>query len=151
MATNEGRLSDTERNFVYHLEVLGLSTKRAADICGVSSPYDLMKQPRIVEALGALRESTRQRVNITKDDVLNGIQSAVQDAKLICDPMAQIAGWREISKMLGYDAPKQVVYTLTGPLAEQRRELEQLPDAALAQLVDDHVIDADFYEIKKPN
>lgn len=144
-------LSDAERNLVYHIEVLGLSTKRAAEICGVGNPYEVLKRPDVASAAEALREAGRQRVNISKDDVLSGIQYAIQDAKMTADPMAQIAGWREISKMLGYDAPKQVNITVTGPVADMRRAIETLPDNELAQLIHDDVIDVEFYVDRQPD
>ena len=138
-------LTDAHRNLIYHIDVLGVSVKRAGELCGISAPYEVLKRPEVAAAREALQQASRRRVNITKDDVLLGIQDAIQDAKLVEDPMAQIAGWREISKMLGYDAPRKVTVVLEGPVAQQRKMLEQLSDSEIAQLVDDNIIDGEFY------
>jgi hypothetical protein len=90
------------------------------------------------------------KVDITKDDVVLGYRSAIEDAKLLSDPMAQIAGWREISKMLGYDAPREIKITLSGDVRATRKQIAQLDDASLIELLGaGNVIDADFYVVKE--
>ncbi len=143
-------LTQEEEKFLYNLEVLGLPQQRAADMAGVGNPSALLKKPEVANARETLRAATRARVNITKDDVIRGYLDAVQDAKLLGDPMAQIAGWREISKSLGYDAPREVKITINGTAKEVRKQVAQLTDNDLVDLLGaDSVIDGDFYVVKE--
>lgn len=144
-------LTESEEQFVYNLEVLGLTQQRAAQLAGVASPQEVLKRQDIVLARAKLRESVRARAAITKDDVVRGIKDAVDQAVLIADPMAQIAGWREIAKMLGYDAPREVHVTISSDVNQRRRQIAQLTDDALVEMLDaSDVIDADFHEVDAP-
>lgn len=141
-------LSEAEQQFVYNIEVLGMTQQRAAEIAGVASPQHVLKRPDVVDAREKLRSVVRQRVEITKDDVIAGIKKAVDQADLLADPMAQIAGWREIAKMLGYDAPREVKITISADASLRKRQIAQLDDGELIELLGaDDVIDAEFYEV----
>ena len=144
-------LSEEEQKFLYNLEVLGLTQQRSAELAGLTaSPTNVLKKPDVLAARETIRAATRVRVEITKEDVIVGIKKAVDQADLICDPMAQIAGWREISKMLGYDAPREINITITGDIKQTRRQIAQLNDGDLIQLLGaDNVIDSDFYVVKE--
>ena len=144
-------LTADEEKFLYNLEVLGMTQLRAAQLAGVASPQDVLRRADVVTARTKLREAVRARAAITKDDVVHGIKDAIDQAVLITDPMAQIAGWREIAKMLGYDAPREVRVTISHDLSMRRRQIAQLPDDALVEMLGaDDVIDADFSEVHGP-
>ena len=143
-------LTEEERQFLRNIEVMGLPVSRAAEIAGVASPQLTLQKPDAIDLRAKLRDATRQRVNITKDDCINGIREAIDHAKLTDEPMAQIAGWREISKMLGYDAPKQVNITISGNIRDLRKQVAALTDEDLVEALGaDDVIDADFYPVKR--
>ena len=143
-------LSPQEEKFLHNMEVLRLTQQRAAEIAGISNPQQVLQKPEVIEARTAMREAAARRVNISKDDVLIGLKEAIDHAKLTDEPMAQIAGWREISKMLGYDAPKQVNIVVSGNVKEIRKQISALTDAELVEsLGADDVIDGDFYEPKR--
>jgi hypothetical protein len=143
-------LSEQEQQFLYNLDVLGLTQQRAAEIAGVGAAAYVLKKPSVIAARETIRSSLRTRVNITKDDVIRGIKSAIDQAELLADPMAQIAGWREISKMLGYDAPREIKLVVSGDVKAARKQIAQLGDTDLVQLLEaDSVIDADFYPVEK--
>lgn len=144
-------LSEPEQQFLYNLEVLGLPQARAAEMAGLTgAPHDVLKRPHIVSAREQVKAATRARVNITKDDVVRGYQDAIGQAVLLSDPMAQIAGWREIAKILGYDGAKEVHLHLNGDVKQVRRQIAQLNDNELVKLLEaDNVIDGDFYVAKE--
>lgn len=143
-------LSEQEQQFLYNLDVLGMTQQRAAEIAGIGTAAYVLKKPEVAAARETIRASLRARVDITKDDVLRGIQKAINQADLLADPMAQIAGWREISKMLGYDAPREIKITVSGDVKAVRKQIAQLDDTDLIQLLGaDSVIDADFYPVEK--
>jgi len=141
-------LNEAEQQLVYNIEVLGMSQARAAELAGVASFQSVLKRPDVIDAREKLRAAVRQRADITKDDVIAGIKKAVDQADLLADPMAQIAGWREIAKMLGYDAPREVKITVSADISTRRRQIAQLDDEELIELLGaDDVIDAEFYEV----
>lgn len=142
-------LSEQEQQFVYNIEVLGLSVKRAAELAGISDPYGASNRREIADARARLRAEVQKRAEITKEDVVHGIKDAIDQAKVLSDPTAQIIGWREIAKMLGYDAPREVKITISADIRGMRKQIAQLDDAALVQMLDaTDVIDADFYEVR---
>jgi phage terminase small subunit len=145
-----GALTPQEEKFLHHLEVLGVPQTRAAELSGISNPATVLQRPDVAIRRQQMRDAVRARVQITKDDVISGLKEAIDHAKLTDEPMAQIAGWREIAKMLGYDAPKQVNVTITGDVKQVRKQISTLTDAELLEsLGAEDVIDADFYEIKR--
>lgn len=142
------QLTEAEEKFVYNLEVLGMSQARAAQLAGVASPTQVLKRAEVDDARTKLRAAVRQRAEITKEDVIDGVKKAIDQADLLADPMAQIVGWREISKMLGYDAPREVRVTISADASMRRRQIAQLTDDDLVEMLGaDDIIDADFREM----
>ena len=60
-----------------------------------------------MEALAQVYREAREKAKVTRDEVLEGFKDAIQDAKLLGDPNAQIKGWTEIGKMCGFYAPEK--------------------------------------------
>ncbi len=145
-------LSQQEQDFLYNLDVLGMTQSRAAELAGLgSNPSALLKKPTMLAARDELRVALRGNVQITREDVIAGYKKAIEKADLIDEPLAMIAGWREIAKMLGYEAPKEIHHHLTGTVTDMRRQLSQLTDAELLdQLGPDasDVLDGEFVRIE---
>ncbi len=129
------RLTPQEEQFVYNLAVLGMSQEKSARMAnykdGSSGTY-LMRKPWIVEAVEMQRAKNRKALEYTRDEVLRGIKEAVEQAVLLADPTAQIAGWREIGKMLGYYDEAQKPKDMT-PL--QRRLIQKFENMEPEQLL----------------
>lgn len=144
-------LSEREQMFLYQLELVGMSVKRAAEVAGINSPYALLKRPEIVAARERYREVANGRTDFTRDDVVAGFKKAIDQAYVLADPMAQIAGWREIAKIKGYDKTPQVNIHLKGDLNAVQNQLQQLPTEQLLELAGHQMdfIDADFYMVDK--
>lgn len=146
--TGAGHLSDSEQMFIYQLEVIGLPVQRAAEVAGVSSPYALLKRPHMLAAREQVRIAMRQRVNFTREDVVAGIKEAIDQAVIMADPMAQIAGWREIGKLLGYDKTPNIHIHASGTLEQVRKQLQEMTTEELMQQAGDgNVLDGDFYTV----
>lgn len=141
-------LSEPEAMFVYQLEVIGLSTARAAEVAGVNSPYAVLKKPHIVAAREQTRIAMRGRTNFTREDVIAGLKEAIDQAKVMADPMAQIAGWREMAKLLGFDKTPNVHLHLNGTVDQMRRQVSAMSSDELAQAMgNEGILDADFYRV----
>jgi hypothetical protein len=138
-------LSDSEEKFLYHVEILGFTPARAAGLCGIDSPQNVLAKPRAVEMRAQLKDSLRKKTEITKEDVINGFMHAIQQADLLGEPMTQIAGWERISKMLGYDKPVEVIIW-NADAKGIRRQIAQVSDAELVKMLEaDNIVDGEFY------
>jgi phage terminase small subunit len=91
------------------------------------------------------RKLLREEARITRDDVIDGFMEAIRQAKLLGDPSTQIAGWREIGKMLGYYEPERRVIQLSDRREEALAQLQAADTEQLLRLVGpDGVIEAEF-------
>lgn len=140
-------LTPDEEKLLYYVEVMGMSAKRAGELTHVE-PATLMQRPEAQLMREQLREANRKKTEITKEDIIEGYKHAIQQADLIAEPMTQIAGWREIARMLGYDKPQEVI-VWHGDQRGIRRQIAQKSDEELVKLLGaDDVIDGEFYDAK---
>lgn len=142
-------LSEPETLFLYHVEIVGLPVVRAAELCGIKSPHYLLKKPHMLAARAKFRDAVRGNVDFTRDDVVAGFKAAIDQASIMADPMAQIAGWREIAKMKGYDKQPQVVFNVHGTVEQFKKELQHLSTENLLEIAGSDIIDADFYRVQQ--
>lgn len=143
-------LDEQEQQLLYNVEVLGLSVKRAGAMAGVTDPHAMLQRGNVMVAREKLRAALRERLQITREDVVNGIKTAIDQAVILADPMAQIAGWREIAKILGIDKTPNVNVHIQGTLEQVQKQLQGLP---LEQLMKEagqigNVVDVDFYRVQ---
>ena len=98
--------------------------------------YDLLTRPDVAEAVRVGEAEVAAKAQLTRATVLHGFLEAIALARLRADPLAMIAGWREVAKMCGYYAPerKQVELISTAGL-ELSARLDQMTDAELANLI----------------
>ena len=110
---------------------------------------DLEKTKVVQEMLGKELAAARKHAGTTKEEVIDLIMEAISLARLIEDPACMIMGARELSKMLGYNAPevKKVTHDLG---AETLKALENLSDAELMRISKGRVIDAEVVLIEGP-
>lgn len=144
-------LSEQEQLFLYNLEVLGLPVVRAAEMAGLKSPYYVLKRPSVVVAREKYREALRGRTDFSREDVIAGFKVAIDQASVIGDPMAQIAGWREIAKMQGYDRQVSVHLTLTGTVEQATKQIKGMTTEQLLEMSGQNAnaIDGDFYRVRE--
>lgn len=64
------------------------------------------KLPKVADFIATKRAELSTALQITRADAIEGMQDAVNMAKLAGDPMSMIRGWSEIAKMLGLYAPE---------------------------------------------
>ena len=98
--------------------------------------YELAQKPRILEYARKLRAKNEQMMDMSRKRVMDGFIEAIEQAKLMSEPMSQISGWREIAKMCGYYAPE--VKKIDINISSQRvlSQLETLSDADLLELIE---------------
>lgn len=147
LTTIQGQgLNEQEQELLYNVEVLRVPVRRAGEMAGVTDPYAMLKRPAVMVARDKLRVELRGNVKLTREDVIAGLMEAIEHARVMGDALPQIAGWREISKMLGYDKTPNVNIHIQGNLDQVRRQMQGLPmDQLLREAGQENIIDADFY------
>lgn len=119
----------------------------------IATPHRLASldvNPKIQEALAQERAKNAMFLGYTRRDVLEGIAEAIEQAKTLADPTAQIAGWREVAKICGYYAPEVKKIELTSAHKRKLSELEQLTDEELLELALKPALDAEFTMVSGP-
>lgn len=139
-------LTNEEAEFIFNVEVLDLPTKKAAQLAGL--PYAATQGAHIKQARELVRADMRGNLNVTREDVTFGLKEAISRARMLSEPMTEIAGWDRLMKLHGLDAPQKLDINLTSSVEALRGVARNMSDADLARLVGtSDVIDAVFYEV----
>ena len=107
--------------------------------------------PDIAAARQRMQEDLARKLNVSKGDVVLGIMDAISDARLLADPKAQIAGFREIGLLMGYYAPTKVEIAFDEPVRKVRERMQQMSDTQLQELIGEEMLDGDFYVVDGTN
>lgn len=130
-------LTEQQLEFVKH-RARGVTATTAARRAHYKHPKQIASvvemNPRVQEALKLEMEQYRIQAATTRDEVVAGIKDAINQAKLIADPSAQIKGWTELARMLGYYAPEVKKVELSISADKQRQRLEVLSDEELLEV-----------------
>jgi hypothetical protein len=143
-------LTEQQRRFVTHLVHDKLPQTAAARMAGygdaASIASALMKNPKIQRAIAEERREYAIASGMTKQKVIDGFAEAIDLGRIKGDPVAMIAGWREIGKMCGFYEPTKtkVEVSVQGQVLIQR--LNSMTDEQLLQLAegDPTVLDGEF-------
>lgn len=154
-AKNDEGLTTQELSFVEGI-LAGLTPSQAYKQAGYTSrlstlqPHHPLNRPAVQAAIRARQNEMRDEARISRSDVLRGFQRAIKDAQLQADSVAQIAGWREIGKMLGYYEPEKREIVLSDKREEAIRQLQEISMDELMDLAGDSVIDGEFELVVEP-
>ena len=122
----KGVLTEQQRLFVKHLVHDKLNQTAAARQAGFNQPgtsaHALMRNPKVLAAIAEERLEYAKASGMTKQKVIEGFSEAIDLARIKADPIAMIAGWREIGKMCGfYEATKtKIEVSVQGQVLIQR-------------------------------
>jgi len=97
---------------------------------------DLNKNPKVQRELQVQQQLLAEEVEISRADVLRGLQAAINRAQVQAEPATEIAGWKEIAKILGYYAPEKKQLVLSEGQDKLLRKLESLPTEELLKLAE---------------
>lgn len=131
-------LTDKQKAFV-HSWAKGNSISRATLDAGFADDglgYRLARQPNILALKAQLSAQYEEAGQMDRKQVMEGLKEAIEMAKLMAEPAAMIAGWREIGKMCGYYAPVETKLKIdvTGNVTMTR--LTQMSDTELLELIE---------------
>lgn len=143
----------TEKQEKFALGVAsGLTVKDSMAAAGMQ-PHDgtgnaLTKHPGVQDLMKAEQRKNAYMLGLTREDVLKGMMEAVEDAKIMSDPMSQIAGWREIAKICGFYAPEVKKIEISGKGKALIDRMATMTDEELLQMAEGEPIDVEFTEVK---
>ncbi len=101
-----------------------------------SQSHRLDRNELVQTALAERREELSSATQITRAGVLNGILDAIEMARVIADPMAMLAGYRDISKMMGYNAPEVKKVEISDTSNALARKIKSMSDEDLLDVIE---------------
>jgi phage terminase small subunit len=140
MGTPDRPLTEMQRKFVTHLVDDKMNHTAAARMAGFSQPHTaanyMLQSPSVKRAITDARLEYARVSGQTKQKVIDGFAEAIDMARIKADPIAMIAGWREIGKMCGFYEPvkTKVEVSVSGQVMLSR--LNSMTDQELLALVD---------------
>jgi len=130
-------LTSREERYLENIKV-GMDPRPAVLAAGYKDATDALermkRRPIVQRELAKVYQAARRKVNITRDQVLEGFKDAINDAKLAGDPNTQIKGWTEIGKMCGFYAPEERKVTVELSNADLARQIESLSTEELLEI-----------------
>lgn len=140
-------LTTRQKRFVLGIMVQGLTPSAAATQAGYSSASQattLLKNELVVDAISAMQLEYAKDLELSMQDVQQGMLDAIEIARITDNPMAMIAGWREIGKLIGvYVEKKEIKFTAEMPEALQDASTEEL-----LKLVSSDVIEGELANVE---
>lgn len=146
-------LTEQQRLFVKYLVHDKLPQTAAGRMAGYNHPSTistLMKNPKVIRAIAEERAEYAKASGMTKNKVIDGFAEAIDLGRIKGDPIAMIAGWREIGKMCGFYEPTKakIEVSVQGQVLIQR--LNTMSDEELLQLAegDPSVLEGEFHVVE---
>ena len=146
-------ITEMQRMFVHNLVHNKLNQTASARQAGFSNPATaanaLMRNPKVLAAIAEERAEYARSSGMTKQKVIDGFSEAVDLARIKADPLAMIAGWREIGKMCGFYEPTKtkIEVSVQGQVLIQK--LQTLSDEELLAMAegDPDALEGEFHVV----
>lgn len=104
--------------------------------------YELLTRPHIAAAVCEGEARIAADAQVTREKVLAELQEAIDMARLKGDPMAMIAGWREVAKLCGFYAPERKKVEISVEGEALQRKISGATDAELLAIIDGRQLDS---------
>lgn len=140
MAGDLPKLTPRQRLFVDEY-VLCNNASEAARRAGYSErtaraiACEILTKPDVQEAIRAVKAENAARLDLTRQDVLAGILEAIEVARVMADPTAMLAGYRDLARMCGFNEPEVHRLAANPDASAVLARLSAMPDEELAALV----------------
>lgn len=129
-------LTARQEKFVEHYALCGNAAEAArlagysAKTARVTGPETLSK-PAVKAALQARQEAFRTELWVTKQDVVNGLLSAIQMGREQRNPAAMIQGCVQLAKLLGFYEPERLKVDLALDSSNLKAKFAAMSDEEL--------------------
>lgn len=142
--------------------LMNMTIRQASFYAGISPDRGrkiMREDPVALREIEELREHLGAQYEVTKERVVKGMVDAIERAKVLGLPAAEMTGWKELGKMHGMYAPTEHRVHVSKDAARFERELQELPHHELLKIASssgrwrqkDNVeaIDGEFVEVKR--
>ncbi len=149
---NDGtrELSPQQKKFVA-ARAKGMAPPEAAEAAGYAyakvAGYEYARKPNIIAAVQKEFKRAERVSDMSKKKVMDGMLEAIEHAKLMSEPMTQIAGWREVAKMCGYYEPTKVQLDVSVSAKRLFSKFETMSDEELLRLAETEIIEVEDFEV----
>jgi transcriptional regulator with XRE-family HTH domain len=115
---------------------MGMTRDQAAAYAGVkkSTVTALLKDERVQQYIRDIQEAHAKRLNVRREQVIEGILEAIEGAKMTNEPAVQIRGWEAIAKMQGYNAPERHIHDIPDDTKRLMEAMQDMSDEQIAQM-----------------
>lgn len=110
---------------------VGYSKKTARQIAAEN-----LTKPVVLEAIRALQAENATQFEITKNDVIGGVLSAINMAREQQNPAAMIQGCAAIARMLGFFEPETIKAVISDGADSYKARMAAMSDAELITLIE---------------
>lgn len=143
---------DPARQAYVEARAKGVSRQQSAILAGLNpdpnNAQRMEETPKVAAELARLRAEAAKNTDMTKEKVIAGILEAIDLAKVMADPQGMIAGYRELAKILGYNAPEVRKVEKRINKTDLLNALDQLDDTELLRLRNGRVVEGQITEKK---
>lgn len=129
-----------QQSFIENLEKGTMTDKEAAKEAGYNPSTNAAiakRSPIIQKALRSIENNTKHLTSLERQDVIEGILSAIQLAENLDDPATMIRGWNEIARLHGFHAAEKKELSVSGAVQHSHSgdlKLEQMSTSQLLEL-----------------
>jgi len=95
----------------------------------------LLTNVNLVTVIKERQNATERRLKVTRDNVIEGLVIAAEQARVNKDPASMIAAMSEVSKMMGFYASKPCKKTTETDSDSLKRQFEVMSDEELRALL----------------
>jgi hypothetical protein len=138
-------MSPRQARFIAEYAVDG-NAAAAARRAGYSPRSSRVNGPRLLsnaavrEALHVSQQAEAERLQLDRQQVLNGLMEAVEIARAKADAHALIRAWSEIGKMCGFYAPERKTVEVSVASRRVIDKLESMSDEELLVLAEGSLV-----------
>lgn len=140
MPDTGGKLTVRQAKFVEHYALSG-NAAEAARLAGYSprsarvTGPETLSNPAVKQALAARQRVFQAEMGVTKQDVVNGLLSAIQMGREQQNPAAMIAGLVQIAKLCGFYEPEVHKVDMAIDTASLRAKFAAMSDEELLSVI----------------
>ena len=132
-------LTKRQKAFVEHLSHPGITPKQAAGLAGFKAPltsaHDLVKRPNVQQAIRDKQKRWAIEGKVSKEEVIEGFKEAFDVARLKAEPLAMVASYREIARVMGYYEDGKVKVTVDASGKVQYETLINMTEEQLLEII----------------
>lgn len=103
--------------------------------------HRLLRNANVCNVIAERQAADVQRLRLERQDVINGLLEAIEEARVQCNSEGMISGWREVGRMLGFYEPERRQVAIAA--GSDLWRLEAMSDSELLAVIEGGSLGAD--------